>query len=426
MSLPLVGRTLVIGTLFGLAARAGAQYQGHPGDTTQTTPTNVVLTSAIPIRAHIGGLFQTEDRAFLGDAAHAFTDEIVLRRARLDLNGTIANHFDFRFLPDFGLGTVTIQDLWINVRYGNPVQLQVGKFKEPVGLELIQYDADMFFIERSLLSDLVPNRDIGAQLHGDIARGTLSYGVGIFDGVPDGASTDRGTTGDNKDVSGRILVRPFATTGIPALSELGLWGGGTLGHHLGSTTNADLPTYKASDQQLAFFSYVSAATKGDTAYSNGEISRGTGAGYWYVSRLGLMTEYASSWQALSRSNGAYATIRNEAWQGSAEFALTPDHPTYTGVTPKHPFDPVHGEWGAVLLTGRYSLLHADPRAFADGFADSTRSVRQAAAWAGGANWYFNRWFRFSVNYERTFFEGGVKVGSRPTQNALLTEAQLAF
>jgi phosphate-selective porin OprO/OprP len=420
-----VSRTLAAASLVAISARAGAQYQGHPGDTTQTSPQNVVLTSAIPIRAHIGGLFQTEDRAFLSDAAHGYTDEVVLRRARLDLNGTIANHFDFRFLPDFGLGAATIQDLWINVRYGTPIQLQIGKFKEPVGLELVQYDADMAFIERSLVSDLVPNRDVGAQLHGDIARGTLSYGVGIFDGVSDGTNTDRGV-GDNKDVSGRVLVRPFAATGVSALSELGLWGGGTIGRHLAVATAPDLPAYKASDQQASFFSYVSAATPGDTAYAKGGISRATGAGYWYVNRLGVLGEYATSWQAVSRNTGAFATIRQQAWQGTAEVALTADHPTYTGVTPKHQFDPAHGHWGAILLTGRYALFQADPRAFADGFADSTKSVRQTAAWAGGANWYFNRWFRFSVNYERTSFQGGAKVGNRPTENALLTEAQLAF
>ena len=220
-----------------LAAAQGAASDSTPpahDSTSHHSPAEILSNDLpVPIKAHIGGLFQIEDRGFLGDGAHAYTEEIVLRRARLDLTGTVADHFDFRFLPDFGLGTLTIQDFWVNVRYTDLAQFQFGKFKEPVGLELTQHDQNMLFIERSLATDLVPNRDVGAQVHGVIGHGIVEYNAGIFDGVPDGGSADLGV-GKDRDYSGRIILRPFATSGISALSELGLGGGGTVGHHIGT------------------------------------------------------------------------------------------------------------------------------------------------------------------------------------------------
>lgn len=353
------------------------------------------------------------------------TNDLVLRRARIDINGTVANWVDFRILPDFGLGATVIQDAWIDVHYHtDAVRLQIGKFKEPVGLEVIQFDPEMFFIERSLASDLVPNRDVGVQLHGIVGRGTLTWNAGLFDGVPDGGSADR-AVGNNKDASGRILLRPFARTGLPALSELAFGAGGTIGTKIGTSASTLLPTFNSSAQETPFFSYRKGATKPDTAIANGRASRATTNGYWYVDRLGLLAEYVASWQMVSR-DAKTATVRNNAWQASGSLALTNDHPSYTGTNPRHPFDPINGHWGALEILGRYSLLQVDPTVFTEKFADSSKSAHQASATALGLTWTWNRAVRWQVNYERTFFKGGASIGNREPENAVLAEAQLVF
>jgi ABC-type sulfate/molybdate transport systems ATPase subunit/phosphate-selective porin len=395
----LTARRLSLGAaLLSLAFPGRAHAQP---DTTVASPVSFV-TASVPLTLHIGGLLETESR----------TNDILLRRARIDINGTVAHFVDFRILPDFGLGTTTIQDSWIDVHYHtNAVRLQVGKFKEPVGLELIQYDPEIFFIERSLASDLVPNRDVGAQLHGVIGRGTLTWNAGIFDGAADGASADR-AVGNTKDASGRLLVRPFALTGMPALSELAIGAGGTIGTKIGTVASRLVPTYSTSAQEAPFFTYR------DTTLANGHASRATANGYWYVSRLGLLSEYIASWETVTR-DARTATLRNDAWQISGSFALTDDHPSYTGVNPR-------GRFGAIEVLGRYALLRVDRLAFAEGFADSTRSARRASANAVGLTWTWNRAVRWQLNYERTFFEGGAKRGNREAENALLAEAQLVF
>src|SRR5262249_3510717 len=99
-------------TSLTVAVTRGAAQQ----DRTVASPISLIA-GTVPIRLHIGGLIQTEARTFLRDDAKLYTDDLVLRRARLDINGTVARWVDFRILPDFGLGTTTIQDAWIDIHY---------------------------------------------------------------------------------------------------------------------------------------------------------------------------------------------------------------------------------------------------------------------------------------------------------------------
>ena len=41
-------------------------------------------------------------------------------------------------------------------------------------------------MERALPTSLVPNRDVGVQLHGDLAGCVLHYAAAILDGAPGG------------------------------------------------------------------------------------------------------------------------------------------------------------------------------------------------------------------------------------------------
>ena len=140
------------------------------------------------------GVLQVDSRTFEKNDKVPGNDSILLRRARPILSGTVFHDFDFLFVPEFGGGTPgasssattpSIYDAYVNYRYSPEFQIQAGKFKAPVGLEQLQADVNISFNERSLVTDLVPNRDLGFELHGDIAGGVLSYAAGIFNGVGD-------------------------------------------------------------------------------------------------------------------------------------------------------------------------------------------------------------------------------------------------
>ena len=133
-----------------------------------------------------------------------------MRRVRPIMQGRIAKYFEFRLMPDFGNGTTVLYDAYFDVRFSQAFRVRIGKDKTPVGLEQLYSDYALLFPERTLATNLVPNRDVGVQVQGRLA-GVLSYIGGVFNGVPDAANGDVDTDA-GKDLAGRVTVRPFART----------------------------------------------------------------------------------------------------------------------------------------------------------------------------------------------------------------------
>ena len=110
---------------------------------------------------------------------------------------------------------------------------------------------------------MIPGRDIGFELHGDLFGGVLSYAAGIFNGVGDG---QKNTTNigfqNNREFDGRLFVQPFKTTSIAALQNLGVGVGGSWGsfvHHEHARfakhdRRRSLPGFYTDGQQQ-FFAY---------------------------------------------------------------------------------------------------------------------------------------------------------------------------
>ena len=93
-------------------------------------------------------------------------------------------------MPDFGNGQTAIYDAYADVKISPYVILRGGKFKTPLGLEQLENDADLTFIERSLATDLVQNRDEGLQFYGHV-RQRFTYQFALDNGAPIGAPVSR-------------------------------------------------------------------------------------------------------------------------------------------------------------------------------------------------------------------------------------------
>jgi phosphate-selective porin OprO/OprP len=357
--------------------------------------------------AHLDGRF------YPGDERGLAVDTFLLRRARPIVAGTLAKYFDFQIMPDFGGGTTVLQEAYVESRYSTKARVRLGKFKAPVGLERLQSATATSFVERAFPTALVPNRDIGVQLHGDLAGGVVSYAVGVFDGAPDGGSIDLDQS-DSKDVAARIFLSPFKK-GTSALKDLGFGIGGSYGKQSGT-----LPAYRSGGQ----LSILTVAT-GITA--EGTRKRYSPQLSFYSGPFGLMAEYArSESKVLTASTGRHADLNVKAWQTTATVTLTGDAASFTGVRPRKPFDPPKGQWGALELAARVNGLELDGSAVRDGLIDPARSVRKAFAWALGLNWYLNRNVKQVFDYERTRFTAGAAGGDRPAENAVFFRTQLSF
>jgi phosphate-selective porin OprO/OprP len=299
------------------------------------------------------GHIQVDSRTFLHEGQVKGISTFLLRRARPILQGTLYRDFDFMFIPDFGGNTVQIFDAYLNYRLRPELQIEGGKFKSPVGLETLQSDANILFNERSLATDLVPNRDVGFLLHGDLWGGAASYAAGILNGATDYSGTAANADFDNnKAFAGRLFFQPFRGTSLSPLKGLGLGVGGS--YQVDRATNSSstgLTSGYSTDGQQKFFSY--SPTNG-TVYANGDHWRIAPQGYYYYGPLGIMGEYVVDRFHVANTKLGSAELQNRAWDLSTSWVLTGEDATYNGVTPRHPFDPRNGDWGAVQLVGRYA------------------------------------------------------------------------
>jgi phosphate-selective porin OprO/OprP len=372
------------------------------------------------------GVLQADSRTFFNDGGNNGNDGFLLRRARPILSGTVFHDFDFNFTPDFGGSTVQIFDAYLNYRYNSAIQLEAGKFKSPVGLEALESDRDILLNERSLATDLVPNRELGVELHGDVLGGTISYALGAFSGGYDYNGTTPNTPAqDDKAFEGRLFFQPFKQTDLPALKGLGFGVGGSyLANHATTNSPSGLTPGYNTDGQQKFFAYNSGVT------ANGAGWRVSPQAYYYYGPLGILGEYVVSDQQVA-SSAKSADLQNAAWEINGSYVLTGEDASYSGVTPRHPFNPRTGGWGAWQIVGRYAALSVDSKAFSDGFASSTKSADGAAEWSVGINWYLNRNIRADLSFSHTWFDGftgKASPGIIPAQaeNVLFSRIQVAF
>ena len=397
--------------------------------------------------ATLHGLVQVDSRTFQHDNHIQGNDGILLRRARPIFSGTVFHDFDFQFTPEFGNGTPgaasaatapSIYDAFVNYRYSPALQIEAGKFKPPVGLEYLQSDSFMFFNERSLATDLIPGRDLGFELHGDLDGGLLSYAAGIFNGVGDGQRNTSNTAfQNNRELDARLFVQPFKKSKTVALQNLGIgvggsWGTSSITNTLGlpNTTGGTLAGFYTDGQQQ-FFAYN--PTGGGAVVAHGTHWRLSPQGYYYYGPFGLLGEYVISDQGVENSATLQtANLKNKAWDIAGGWVLTGEDATYTGVTPRHPFDPRNGNWGALQLVARYAELDVDKAAFPI-FANPATSASEAHSWSVGLNWYLNKNIRVNTSFSRTTFTGGGGAGTtvpaavtQHPEDVLFTRVQLSF
>ncbi len=372
------------------------------------------------------GLLQVDSRWFFDK--NIDNDAFVIRRARLGLEGKFAGTTEYQLIGEFASSSATLLDANVTASYSPEFQLKLGRFKTPVGLEQLQGDSStLFFAERSAVSQLLPNRDIGAQLGGVLFDGRVTYAVGVFNGTVDGGNNaTQLDSNDGKDFAGRVMLSPWIKDAESVLKGLSFGLGGSYG--LQDASGALTSGYK-SDGQQTIFAYNSGT------YANGKVSRLSPQLSYYNGSFGLFAEYAVSSADVKRGN-AVGNLRHHAWQLEGGYVLTGEKAAYNGVVPANDFDRAGGTWGAVEIVGRLSAIRFADQAFVNGgstgFADPTKSARSADTLGIGVNWYLNRLYRFSVDFEYTRFglyHGAAApsgaVVSHP-ERALLTRYQFSF
>ena len=305
-----------------------------------------------------------------------------------------------------------LQDAWIEFKPSPKLRIRLGKQKPPVGLERLQSATAIHFVERAFPSLLLPSRDVGIQVHGDLAGGVVAYGAALLDGAPDGGSIDTDLN-DSKDLAGRLFLSPFKK-GKSAAQGPGL----RHRRHDGKQTGP-LPAYRSGGQISVITILTGITADGTRKRYSPQLS-------FYSGRFGLLAEYAQSQSRVKKADGQRFDFEASAWQATATIALTGDRPPTAACDRRSP-SILRRDSGApsswwLESTGSSSAA----RAWTPGLIDPTKSARELSAWAVGLNWSLTRNIKQVADYEHVSFKGGAASGDRESENVIFIRTQVSF
>jgi phosphate-selective porin OprO and OprP len=153
-----------------------------------------------------------DNEAALGDMK--FGTEF--RRVRIGAGGTIYRNVEYKAEFDFadsGTGAANFADVYMQLNGvgGQPVNVRVGHFDEPLSLERVTSSKYTTFTERSLVegSGFAPGRNTGAMVYGQALANHLAWFLGAFrDTNAFGNYVSPARPGEN-NVTARVAGRPW-------------------------------------------------------------------------------------------------------------------------------------------------------------------------------------------------------------------------
>jgi phosphate-selective porin OprO/OprP len=323
----------------------------------------------------LGGRIQV-DAAFFDDDASDIGDGTELRRARLELTGAMQGDWEYELSVDFAEDDLEVKDARIDYQGWDPLQVRVGQFKEPFGLEQQTSSVHLTFLERGLPDALVPDRSLGLGVLGHGRDDHWSLAAGLF-GEPVGTN--------NKDDEG---------WGVGARATYAPWNARRRALHLGLAANYREPP--EDDRELRLRARPE-SHQGPRLVDTDDIEDVTA-----TLRYGL--EAAAVYGPASLQ-GEYvrAEVRRDAGEPDATFdgwylygswLLTGESRPYDGTQGRfegiQPLTPLgYAGAGAFELAARYSHLDLNDGDIRGGGQDDVTL---------GLNWYPNANLRLMANY----------------------------
>jgi len=327
-----------------------------------------------------GGALGDEDDLYRNDNA------VELRAARLGVEGSFLQGWDYRLEADFADSDVDVKDAYIQYdgEAIEPAWIRVGQFKTPNSLEELTSARFTTFMERAAITDAFAlDRQIG--LGGGLSGESWGVDAGLFGQNAADANDDEGYA-----LAGR---GHYAFSLDPA--ERGE--GGSQAIHVGASAryrNFDNDTFNSEVRyrQRPFFHFTGTRSvdTGTIADSEGDVWAGAEFA-WVDGPFSLQSEVANTF--LQRKNGQ--DDANNLWGGylSASYFLTGEHRSY---------DPEDGAFGRVaviepLHEGGLGAWEVAARADYIDLNDEGVKGGEQISYIAGLNWYANDYVRFMLD-----------------------------
>jgi phosphate-selective porin OprO and OprP len=361
-------------------------------------------------------------QALLGPLPPGVTtrDSFVVRFAGMQIDATIHERLHSQVFVDFSQSKVTLYDAWVEALLLPELKLRAGKFLFPISEERLTPGIALPFVSTSFAALLLPSRDTGVQVYGTFGHGLLTYNLAFTNGAFSGTLSDVDLDSE-KDVVGRVFARPFEQTSWSAIRHLGVGVGASWGVHSGSTDAPGLPVLRTYGGQ-SFFAFANDKTSSGTATASGQVLRVVPHATW---SWGPVAAYAD-WAHIEERVGG-SVVTTDGYSIVPSVVLTgEDAAPLSYIVPKHPFDPLHGSFGTVLLVLGAGRIHVSDAAFLSGAALPAAAMQSSMVVGGGLNWYPVSGFSVLASYGHMWFDAFGGAPPRPPENALTVRLQMVL
>jgi phosphate-selective porin OprO/OprP len=297
-----------------------------------------------------------------------------------------------------------LKDAYADFRVRPYINVRVGQFKQPFSREEMMSDNLTDFVERSVINELSPSRDIGVMAFGTLFERIVGYQVSVSNGTGEDAADNN----DAKDVAGRLVVAPFRTTKLAWVKNLELGANATFGEEAGLASAQGRTTGRTSPR---FTYFVAQPARGERTRWGADLG-------WSWGPVGVIFEYAQQSNERDELGPGGADLDDvvaEGWYLAATWLLTGEDKVLGGVVvPRRNFSPWTGTWGpgAWQVGVRYAELafsSDDPVDFFDGNLAAITGGGPTAengvqALTVGLNWYLNPRVRAMFNWTQYWYD----------------------
>ena len=356
-------------------------------------------------KVHINGRIMT-DATFVDSDKSNLDSGSELRRARIGVGGTFYKDWGFQLTPDFGQGSASITDAYVNYKGIKNTKITVGQHHAPFAMEISDSSKYMTFIERSIGSELIQ----GSSGPGNRRMGISSFHNGDDWTVQYGAfgTSLNGNDGDNDDrvtYTGRATFAPINNKELNQKLHLGF------GYAYQDFDNDNSRVrFRTRNGTHVGARWLDSSVYGD---SSQYLTADTAAVFGPFS---VQAEYDMA--MVDTSSGSDVDV--DSYFVQADYFLTGESRNYNAkkghfgsITPKAPVS--KGGIGAWQVGARFATADMNDGSHTGGELDTLTL---------GLNWYPEKNVRFMANYNRVMHIKDGAVSDNDEPSAIMLRSQI--
>lgn len=349
----------------------------------------------------------------------------VIPRARLFFNGRVGKPYEYFLSLNRGFGAIDLLDAYGNLHPNDEFQIKIGRFMTPFNYE--QFAVQNMWLwapERSLFTaNLGANRQIGAQVWGNVFKKRVDYALGVFDGHRNSFEDFN----ESKDVMAYLNIRPFGDQEEGSLlRNLNIGGSASYGAQDNPAIRAFRTASNVSNASTADAFSPPFLILDPAVRERGQRTFWSAHAAYFYKSFSLFADYNGAVLRYVRNEDtANSTIvPASGYSVAAGYFLTGETmERRTAVEPLKPFSLKKGEWapGAWEVIARYSTMELDRSVFDQDLADPDRWSNRAWILNLGLNWHMNRYIKWYIDWQHTEFGDPVIYQNDPERKQITNQ-----